>query len=295
MIECRRLQPPREKESLRRFHSRKDPSERMKIIVFAKQVMDPETPQASFKINEAANTVDPVQGIAPVVNGFDENAIEAALKLKEKLGDATITVITMGKDLVMDVIKKPLSMGANELILLQDDAFEGGDATSTAYALAQAALKVGDFDLIICGRQASDTDRSQVGLGCAEFLGIPAITIGKSVEVQDGKVIVERVRTDGSEVVEAPLPALVTVSNELGEPRYPTLRGIMQAGRKNPIVWNAADINADSSLLGAAGRRVTMTKLFVPEVEKVCEFVEGENAADSGRKLALKLREAKLI
>jgi electron transfer flavoprotein beta subunit len=267
----------------------------MKIIVFAKQVMDPETPQASFRINEATNTVEPVQGIAPVVNGFDENAVEAALKVREKVGDATITVITLGKDLVMDVIKKPLSMGANELILLQDDAFDGSDANSTAYALAQAAKKVGEFDLIICGRQASDTDRSQVGVGVAEFLGIPAITIGKSVDVQDGTVVVERVRTDGSEVVEAPLPALVTVSNELGEPRYPTLRGIMQAGRKTPTVWTAADIDADPSLLGAAGSRVTMTKLFIPKVEKVCEFVEGENGADAGRKLALKLREAKLI
>ena len=129
----------------------------------------------------------------------------------------------------------------------------------------------------------------------ADFLGLPSITIGKSVEVNDGKVLVERVRSDGSELVEAPLPALVTVSNELGEPRYPTLRGIMQASRKQPTVWTAADIGADPALLGAQGRRVHMTRLFIPTVEKVCEFIEGENGADTGRKLALKLREAKLI
>ena len=266
----------------------------MRIIVFAKQVMDPETPQASFKIDEAANKVLPVQGIAPVVNGFDEQATEAALRLKDK-HDANVTVISLGKEPVMDVIKKPLSMGADELILLQDDAFEDGDAYSTAQALAEAVKKVGDFDLIICGRQASDTDRSLIGVGVAELLGIPSITIGKKVEIEDGKVIVERVRTDGTEIVEAPLPALVTVSNELGEARYPTLRGIMAASRKQPVVWTAADLGADVSTLGAAGRRVTMTKLFIPVVDKECEFVEGENGADAGRKLALKLREAKLI
>ena len=266
----------------------------MRIIVFAKQVMDPETPQSSFRIDEAAGKVVPVPGIAPVVNGFDEQATEAALRLKER-HDATVTVISLGKDQVMDVIKKPLSMGADELVLLQDDAFEDGDAYSLAYTLAMAVKKVGDFDLIICGRQASDTDRSLVGPGVAEILGLPCITIGKSVDIKDGKVVVERVLTDGTQVVEAPLPALVTVSNELGEPRYPTLRGIMQASRKQPTVWTAADIDSDPAMLGAQGRKVHMTKLFIPKAEKVCEFVEGENGADAGRKLALKLREAKLI
>ena len=267
----------------------------MNIIVFVKQVMDPETPQASFKIDEARNKVMPVQGVAPVVNGFDENAVEAALRIKEEDSDTTIKVISLGKDLVLDVIKKPLSMGADELYLLQDDAFQEGDAYSIAYALSLAVKKLGDFDLVICGRQASDTDRGQVGVAVAEMLGIPSITIGKSVKVSDGKVAVERVRSDGTEFVEAPLPALVTVSNELGEPRYPTLRGIMQAGRKQPTVWSAADIGADPSKTGADGRVVDMTKLFVPASEKVCEFVEGENAADAGRHLARKLREAKLI
>lgn len=267
----------------------------MKIICFAKQVMDPETPPASFKVDEANNKVLPVQGIAPVVNGFDENATEAALRLKEKHAGSTVTVLSVGMNLAQDVIKKPLSMGADELVLLQDPAFEDGDAYVTAYILSLAVKKIGQFDLIICGRQASDTDRGQVGVAVAETLGLPSVTIGKSVEVKDSKVVIERVQTDGSEVVEAPLPALVTVSNELGEPRYPTLRGIMQAGRKKPIVWSAADIGADPGKLGAQGSVVRLRKLFVPKAEKQCEFVEGENAADAGRKLALRLRQAKLI
>lgn len=266
----------------------------MNIICFAKQVMDPETPLASFKIDEANNTVMPVQGVAPVVNGFDENAIEAALQLREE-HEGTIQVISLGKDLVLDVMKKPLSMGADELYLLQDDALEEGDAYSIARALTAAVKKIGDFDLILCGRQASDTDRGQVGPAVAEMLGIPVVTLARGITVSEGRVTVERVRQDGSEIMEAPLPAMVTVSNEFGEPRYPTLRGIMQAGRKQPTIWSAADIGADSASVGASGRVVDLDKLFIPVVEKNVEWIDGDNGAEKGRNLALKLREAKLI
>ena len=97
------------------------------------------------------------------------------------------------------------------------------------------------------------------------------------------------------EIVEAPLPALVTVSNELGEPRYPTLRGIMQAGRKQPTMWGLTDIGAEPELISGGRNRVRMTRLYIPKVEKSCEFIEGDNGEDIGRKLALRLREAKLI
>ena len=190
-------------------------------------------------------------------------------------------------------MKKPLSMGADELVLLQDDAFENTvDSFLTAQLLAAAIKKLDGFDLIICGRQASDWDNAQVPLGVAEILGLSCISLGKKVEVQDGTVRVERIIPDGYEVVEAALPALVTVSNELGQPRYPTLRGIMAATRKQPTVWTAADLALDDSLVSA---RVTLRELFVPVSERECEFIEGEDPADSGRLLALKLREDKLI
>ena len=126
----------------------------------------------------------------------------------------------------------------------------------------------------------------------AEILGLSCVVLGRKVDVKGGKVVVERITPDGYEVVEAALPALVTVSNELGQPRYPTLRGIMAATRKRPIIWSAADLGIDARQLR---QRITLHSLFVPVRSKECEIIKGETAADAGRRLALKLREAKLI
>jgi electron transfer flavoprotein beta subunit len=266
----------------------------MKMIVCAKQVLDPEAPPASFKVDPNTNKVIPPQGVAPVVSPFDEQAVEAALRIKDKLG-GEITVLSLGQNLLRDVVKKPLSMGADELILLEDEAFDEGDSWSTASALAAAIKKIGEFDLIFCGRQAADWDGGQVGSGVAELLGIPQVTLAQKVEVTDGKARVERVVPDGYEVVEVTLPALITVSNELGEPRYATLRGIMAAAKKQPTVWKPQDIGLDASAVGASGRRTKLLRLFQPVKEAKCQIIEGETPAEAAEMLALKLREAKII
>jgi electron transfer flavoprotein beta subunit len=264
------------------------------MIVCCKQILDPEAPPASFKIDPSTNKVIPPPGVAPVVSPFDEQAVEAALRLKDAQG-GKITVLSMGNNMLRDVVKKPLSMGADELVLLEDEAFEGGDSWSTAFALATAIKKVGEFDIIFCGRQAADWDAGQVGSGIAEILGIPSVTVAKKVEVADGKARVERVITDGYQVIEVALPALITVSNELGEARYATLKGIMAASKKQPVVWKPADIGLDASKIGAAGRKTKLVKLFQPVKEGKCEVVEADTPADAGSKLAARLREAKLI
>jgi len=261
----------------------------MNIIVCVKQVPDPQMPMASFKIDPATNKLVPAPGIPPVINGYDEQAVEAALRLKEANG-GKITALSLGKELVSDVIKKPLSMGADELILLQDDAFEDGDDYVTAYALAAAIKKIGEYDLIICGRQASDFDSGVVGAGIGEILGLPVITIARDIKMTDGVIRVERVVPDGYEVVEASPPVVVTVSNELGQPRYPTLRGIMAAGRKQPTVWSAQDLGLDATV-----SRMKLLKLYQPDKISQCEFIEGGSPAEAGVNLALKLREAKII
>ena len=266
----------------------------MNIIVCVKQVPDPQMPLASFRIDPATNKLIPAPGIPPVINGYDEQAVEAALRLKEG-GDAKITVLSMGTNLVSDVIKKPLSMGADELVLLQDDAFEDSDDYATARVLVAAINKIGDFDIVICGRQSSDFDTGIVGAGVAELLDIPIVPIVRDVKMVDGAVRIERVVADGYEVVEAAPPVLVTVSNELGEPRYPTLRGIMAAGRKQPTVWSASDLGIDASEAGVSGSKVKIMRLFQPEKVSQCEFIEGDNPAEIGANLALKLREDKII
>jgi len=264
------------------------------MIVCCKQVIDPEAPPASFKVDESTNKVVPPAGVPPVVNPFDENAVEAALRIKDAQG-GKITVISLGMNLQRDVVKKPLSMGADELVLLEDEAFIDGDSWATAHALVMAIKKIGEYDLIFCGRQAADWDSGQVGSGIAEILGLPSVTLAKKIDVADGKARVESVTADGYDVFEVSLPALITVSNELGEARYPTIRGIMVAKRKEPIIWKPADIGVDPSQLGVVGRRTKLLKLFQPVREGKCEIIEGESLEEAGTNLALKLREAKVL
>jgi electron transfer flavoprotein beta subunit len=262
------------------------------IIVCAKQVVDPETPASAFRIDPDAKQVIPAQGVPPVVNGFDENAVEAALQIKDAGADANITVISVGTGFVMDVMKKPLSMGADQLILVDDLEAADLDSFASASVLTEAIKKAGEYDLILCGRQASDWDNGMVPLGVAEMLGIPCITLAQKIELTEDGVSVQRAMPDGYEVVESSLPAVITVSNELGEPRYPTLRGIMQASRKAPTVWSASDLGLSEDQLA---KKLELAELFVPVSDLECEFVEGEDEADAGRQLALKLREARLI
>jgi electron transfer flavoprotein beta subunit len=192
----------------------------------------------------------------------------------------------------MGVLKKALSMGADDLIVVQDDAFRDIDAYATAQVLTAAIKKIDKYDLVICGRQASDWDNSLVPIGIAEFLGFPCVTIAQAIDIADNRAIVKRVLDDGYEVVEAKLPLVITVSNELGEPRYPTLRGIMAAGRKEPTIWSASDLFIDGSSLTS---KLRVANLSISTNDRSCEFIQGETDEDSGRLLALKLHESGLI
>ncbi len=263
----------------------------MNIIVCCKQVIDPEAPPASFKVDAAANKVLPPAGVPPVISPFDEGAVEAALRVKDAKG-GKVTVLSLGTNLLRDVVKKPLSMGADELVLLEDAAFTDVDSYSIAYALSMAIKKIGQFDLIFCGRQAADWDSGQTGSGIAELLGLPSVTIAKKVDVTDNKARVERVTTDGYEVIEVTLPALITVSNEIGAPRYPTMKGIMAAKKKEPVIWKPADIGADPTRLT---RRTKLVKLFQPVKEGKVEIIAGQTPEEAGANLALKLREIKVL
>jgi electron transfer flavoprotein beta subunit len=259
--------------------------------VCVKQVIDPEAPPASFKIDEANNKAE-MRNAPPVIDPYGEYAVEAALRLKEAKG-GKITIITLGINLLREVVKKPLAMGADELILLEDEAFSRGDGWSTAYALAMAIKKKGDFDLILCGREASDTNAGQTGPAIAEILGIPCVTLARKIEAKDGKLRVERVNSSGHDIIESPLPAVVTVSNEIGQPRYPTIKGIMTAKKIEPIVWKSADINL--GLPENSRQRTKIHRLFQPVYEGKCDFIVGETPEEMAVNLAKKLRESRIL
>ena len=262
----------------------------MNIIVCVKQVIDPEAPPSSFKIDAPTNKAE-MRGAPPVIDPYGEYAVEAALKIKDAKG-GKITVMSLGTNLLREVVKKPLAMGADELILLEDAAFTDGDSHMTASSLAAAMKKIGAFDLVLCGREASDTNAGQTGSGIAEILGIPAVTLARKIDVEDRQLRVERVTSTGYEVVQVPLPAVVTVSNEIGEPRYPTIKGIMAAKKKEPIAWKVADIVGNYT---PTQKRARLVRLYQPVHEGKCEFIEGESPEEMGANLALRLRAAKVF
>lgn len=260
------------------------------IVVCIKDVPDPEGPSSSYEIHSETKTVVPV-GIPPVINPYDENALEVAVRLKELLGGKVIAV-NMSQKAATPVLKKALSVGADELILLEDPLFKDLTSWSTALVLSKAVEQIGDYDLILTGRQAADWDFGQVGLLMAELLEIPGINLAQKVELGDGSITVEKLKRSGYEVVSARLPALVTVSSEAGDLRLPTLKAIQETRKKPVTQWNAEDLEIDASLLQTKNISVLTRP---PATKRACAFIEGDSSQEKGENLALRLRQEKVI
>jgi electron transfer flavoprotein beta subunit len=267
----------------------------MHIVVCVKQVPNPEAAFSMFKVDEQAKAVIPASGLQLVMSPFDEQAVEAALRIRDAAGEARISVVTLGPSSARTVLKHGLAMGADDGVLLDDAAFQEGDAYSTARVLAAAIGKLGDCDLVLTGRQAADWDAGIVGCGVAELLHLPVITFARDVSVADGTARVERVVENGFDVVEAPLPAVVTVSNELGAARAPSLRETMRAARKPVVTWTAADLGLEPQAVGSAGAQRVLERLFVPPKKGACELMDGATPEAQGANLAQRLLAAKLI
>ena len=247
---------------------------RMRTIVCIKQV--PET-ASDISINPEDNTLNR-EGAEAIINPFDTYAIEEALLLREKFG-GDVWVISMGPAQAEKALKESLAMGANEAVLINDDLFAGSDTLATSHALTKAIRKIGDFDLIMCGKQAIDGDTAQVGPGIATRLGISQLTyVFKIVELEleAEKIVVHRMLEDAIEVVEARLPALLTVVKDMNQPRYPSLLGIRKAAKRQLPHWTASDIEADTSRIGLGGSPTWVDKVFTPPVRSGGEVFEGE-------------------
>jgi len=245
----------------------------MNIVVCIKQV--PETTEV--RINPETNTLIR-EGVKSIINPFDMYAIEEAVRLKERFG-GKISVVCMGPPQADAAIREAISMGADQGYLVCDRAFAGSDTWATSYTLAGAIKKLGQFDLVICGKQASDGDTAQVGPGISTHLNIPQVTYVKKVEeATDTLMRVERMLEEGYEIIETPLPALLTVVKEINEPRIPSLKGMMRAKSAKITIWGQKDLDLDPQNIGLCGSPTQVVKIFTPAARTGGQMLTGEIA-----------------
>jgi electron transfer flavoprotein beta subunit len=211
----------------------------MNVAVCVKQIPDP---NAAAKLDPSSKRLVR-EGVDLVLDPGDEHAVEAALQVAEQ-GGGEVTVVSMGPARAIDAIRRALSMGGARGIHVQDQALENSDALSTARVLA-AALRNQPFDLIVCGQESTDGSTGAVPGQLAELLGLPLLSFAKKLLVEPGKAVIHRQTDEGYDVVEAPLPAVVTVTGGINEPRYPSLRGIMQSKNKEVKQLSLADLKLD--------------------------------------------------
>jgi electron transfer flavoprotein beta subunit len=263
----------------------------MRIIVLVKQV--PNTTEVRLD-PKTGNLIR--EGVESIVNPDDRHAIEAAVRLKQDRKGKVI-VLSMGPPQAIDAISEAISMGADEGILLTDGAFAGADTWATSSTLGKAIERIGEYDLIMCGRQAIDGDTAQIGPQVADYLKIPQVTyVFDIVEIKEKSVIVKRRLEDGFEKIECNLPALLSVIGEMNKPRYPRIdRLIDSCDEKAPIeIWNAADIGVQTKDVGLEGSLTHVIKTFAPKLQRKTEILQGDTKT-SVKSLLGKLREKRLV
>ncbi len=245
----------------------------MNIIVLVKQVPDTTDVKLDPKTGNLIR-----EGMTSIINPDDLHAIEAALRLKEA-GEGTVTAVTMGPPQAVDALSEAIGMGADTGILLTDRAFAGADTWATSYALGMAIQKIGEYDLILCGRQAIDGDTAQIGPQVAEFLGLPQVSYVFDIKAVHGnKMVVKRRLEEGYEKIQCALPALLTVTGELNRPRYPVVGRMIDACReKAPVkLWNAADIRVRTLDVGLDGSLTNVINTFSPKGRRQGKILKGD-------------------
>jgi electron transfer flavoprotein beta subunit len=252
----------------------------MRIIVTIKQV--PDTNNVS--IDKKTGTLKR-EGIPSIINPDDKHAIEAAVKLKEKF-NATVSILTMGPPQAKQALKEALAMGADDAWLLSDRKFAGADTLATAYTLSRAIRRMGEYHIIMCGRQAIDGDTAQVGPQLAGFLDIPQITYVCDLDINPEESCLVATRETDEEVhkVKAQFPVLITAIKELNEPRYPSINGIFSSADTKINILTAADLAVEEDRLGLQGSPTQVYKTFTPGARGECQKLTGtfkENAVQA--------------
>jgi len=252
----------------------------VRILVCVKQALD----VSQLKVDSATRRLILVD--APKkISDFDKNALEEAIRIKEKLGGEVLTV-TVGPEDAKTTLREALAMGTDKAYLISDPIFENSDTLATSYILAEAIKKIGAFDLILCGEASIDSFSAQIGPRLAERLGIPLITYARKVSLEGDTVTAERGLEECSETVKAKMPVLITVTKEINEPCTPSYMEIMKAFKKEIVIWKAVDLNIPSEKVGEAGSAVQVLDVLAPKVERKKIVIKGENAAEIAEKLA---------
>jgi electron transfer flavoprotein beta subunit len=251
-----------------------------RIIVCLKQAIDVSQLKADPSTRRLVTA-----GVSRKISDFDKNALEEAVRLKEKLGGEIMTVTASGED-AKTSIREALAMGADKGYFINDEALLNSDTLVTSFVLAEAIKKIGQFDLIVCGEASIDGFSAQVGPRIAELLNIPVITYARKISLEGNVVTVERTLEDRYETVKTKTPAIVTVTKEINEPRIPSLMAIMKASKKEIVTWKLADISVPLEKVGETGSGVRIMDVLAPKVERKKVVIEGESPAEIAEKLA---------
>lgn len=260
----------------------------MNIVVLAKQIPDPE---AVIEVDREGKGLQIEQKFA--ANVFDEFAMEEALRIREKHG-GKVRVITQGSGKATEVLRTGIAMGADEALLLEDQAFLDGDGYATALALSRAAAKE-SFDIILCGRQAIDDDRGEVGPMVAQFLDVPHVGGIVKLDIADGRAVAECLTEGGREIIEVELPAVFTAQKGLNEPRVPMITGVMKAMKAQIPRVTPEDLGLRPGQIGAAGSKVRIDRYFPPKKRPKVRLIPGEPAQAAAEAVRILTEEERVI
>jgi electron transfer flavoprotein beta subunit len=247
----------------------------MKIAVCVKQVPEGATP----RIDPSTKRLD--RSGEGALNSFDSHAVEEALRLKEATGDGEVVVVSMGPESASDALRKALAMGADRAVLVSDEAAVGSDLVATSRALAKA-LEREEPELVLFGQQAGDSEGAVLWAAVADRLRRPMISQVAELTLEDGSVKGRRQTEFGYDVIRAPLPAVIAVSDAINEPRYPSLKGIMGSKKKPQETLSAADLGLEPDALGEAGSATTVLALGDPPPRGESRRIEDDGSAADG-------------
>ena len=249
-----------------------------RILVCLKQAVD----VSQLKADPATRQLV-TAGAAKKISDFDKNALEEAIRIKEKLGGVEVLTLTVSSEDARAVLREGLAIGADKAYLLNDPGVQSVDTWGTANVLAEMIKKIGEFDLILCGEASLDSFSGLVGSRLSELLNLPQISSARKVTVEGNAVIAERSLEDASETVRAKMPALISVTREINQPRIPSLMMIMKASKKEIVNWSLKDLNLPAEKLAP---KTEVLEALAPKMERKKIKITGESVQEIAEKLA---------